>query len=135
MTTLVALCRIGGLIPLVLTEFVFAVLLLLAVVVPIRTHTFSITTFAALVFLATALGFSLVGVFRHAWAKVVAAAVSAFWLVSGFYVLFDARTNPQKYSGGDGAESVIFLIPLGLVGTACWLVLFCLKDLKDKSTP
>jgi hypothetical protein len=126
--SIVMLCRIGGLAPLVLTEIELGVLLLLAVAVQIRTHTFHVASLVTLIFLAVVLGFLLSKVFRHSWANVVAAAVSAFWLISGLYVLFDARAHPQKFSGGDGAESVIFLIPLGLIGTVCWLVLFCLKD-------
>jgi hypothetical protein len=122
------LCRIGGLVPLVLTEIELGVLLLLAVTVQIRTHTFHITSLVTLIFLAVGLGFLLKRVFRRTWANIATAAVSAFWLVSGLYVLFDARAHPQKFSGGDGADAVIFLIPLGLIGTVCWLVLFCLKD-------
>jgi hypothetical protein len=122
------ICALGCLVPLVLTEFEVGVLLLLMIVGLFRTHEFSITTFAVLIFVGVGLGFTLSKVFRRSWANLVAAAVSSFWLIFGFYVLFDARAHPQKYSGGDGAESVIILIPFGLIGTICWLSWFCLGD-------
>jgi hypothetical protein len=121
------ICAIGCLAPLALTEFEIGALVLLMIAGLFKLHEFSITTFVVLIFLGAGLGFSLSKVFRRTWANVVAAAVSTFWLVFGVYVLFDVRVHPQKYIGGDGAESVIFLIPFGLLGTICWLAWFCLR--------
>jgi hypothetical protein len=121
--TLVKLCRVGVLIPPLLTEGELVILLVLMAVVPLRTHSFSIPTFATLSLMAASLGFSLLKVFRHLWATIVAAAVSVLWLGFGIETLFDVRTNPEKYSGGDGADAVFFLIPFGAIGVVCWLVL------------
>ena len=73
--TLVKLCRVGVLIPPLLTEGELVILLVLMAVVPLRTHSFSIPTFATLSLMAASLGFSLLKVFRHLWATIVAAAV------------------------------------------------------------
>jgi hypothetical protein len=133
--TLVMLCRVGVLIPPVFTEFALVTLLVFMAVILLRTHNFSIPTFATLSLMAGSLGFSLLKVFRHLWATIVAATVSVLWLGFGIETLFDVRVNPEKYRGGDGADAVLFLIPFGAIGVVCWLVLFFAERQARHLTP
>jgi hypothetical protein len=57
------------------------------------------------------------------------------WLGFGIETLFDVRANPEKYRGGDAADAVFFLIPLGAIGVVCWLVLFFAERQDRHLTP
>jgi hypothetical protein len=118
------LCRIGGSVPLVLTELE-TILLLVFIGAFARMHTFRGALYFLLgVVIAIGLGFSLLSMFSRLWAMAIAAAMSLLWLGLGVQTWYDAGAHPEKYRFGDGAEAVIFLVPFGFIGVVSWAIIF-----------
>jgi hypothetical protein len=115
--------RAGALVPLVITEGIVIIELILGLLLP-KAETRPYSLICGLLIAAVILGFSIFRIFKSWWATGLAVIVSVLWLVLGFQILHDSRTHPEKYRYGDGAEAVLVLIPLGAIGVVCWSVLF-----------
>jgi len=115
--------KAGALVPLVITEGIVIVELILGLLLP-KAQTRPYSLICGLLIAAVVLGFSIFRIFRRWWATGLAVVVSVLWLVLGFQILHDSRTHPGKYGGGDGADAVFFLIPFGAIGVVCWIGLF-----------
>ena len=126
--------KVGALVPLVITEGILIVELILGLLLP-KAQTRPYSLICGLLIAAVILGFSIFRIFRRWWATGLAVVVSVLWLVLGFQILHDSRTHPGKYSGGDGADAVFFLIPFGAIGVVCWLMLFFAERQDRHLTP
>ena len=128
---LFTLGRIASYLPVVLTIIELLVIALLELLV--RPHSIHSVLVALIALLAAlVLGISL-RYFAKIWAMCIAGVVSIAWLYLAVSTVFDVQHNPQKWQNGDGAEGVILLLPVsvvGIIGTTAILAASCRKATK-----